>query len=296
MAVLETRVDGARLLARGKVRDIYDLNDRLLFIATDRISAFDCVLPNGIPDKGKVLTQISLFWFEMMKDLVPHHVLTADVADYPASLAPQADVLRGRSMLVRKLKMFPVECVVRGYLAGSGWKEYQQQGTVCGIPLPKGLRQAERLPEVIFTPATKAETGHDENISFDRMVDIVGRQDAERLRDLSLAIYTRGAAHAAGQGILLADTKFEFGRDEDGRIVLGDEVLTPDSSRFWEAASHAPGSSPPSYDKQFVRDYLETTRWDKTPPAPPLPDEIVAGARQRYLDIHKRLTGADLQV
>ena len=293
MVVLETHIEGVRLLARGKVRDIYDLGDQLLFIASDRISAFDVVLPNGIPDKGRVLTGISMFWFEMMSDLVPHHVISADVETYPEVLKPHADMLRGRSMLVQKLAMFPVECVVRGYLAGSGWKEYQEMGTVCGIGLPEGLRQAERLPEVIFTPATKAESGHDENIPFARMAEIVGGEDAERLRDLSQQIYQRGVDYAAERGILLADTKFEFGR-RDGEIVLGDEVLTPDSSRFWEAATHAPGSSPASYDKQFIRDYLETTAWNKTPPAPPLPDEIVDGARQRYLQIYERLTGSSL--
>jgi phosphoribosylaminoimidazole-succinocarboxamide synthase len=293
MVVLETHIEGVRLLARGKVRDIYDLGDQLLFIASDRISAFDVVLPNGIPDKGRVLTGISMFWFEMMSDLVPHHVISADVETYPEILKPYADMLRGRSMLVQKLAMFPVECVVRGFLAGSGWKEYQEMGTVCGIGLPDGLRQADRLPEVIFTPATKAESGHDENIPFARMVDIVGSEDAERLRELSQQIYQRGVEYAAGRGILLADTKFEFGR-RDGEIVLGDEVLTPDSSRFWEAATHAPGSSPASYDKQFIRDYLETVDWDKTPPGPVLPEEIIQGARQRYVDIYQRLTGSAL--
>jgi phosphoribosylaminoimidazole-succinocarboxamide synthase len=295
MVVLETQIEGVELMARGKVRDIYDLGDQLLFIASDRVSAFDVVLPNGIPDKGKVLTGISMFWFEMMSDLVPHHVISADVETYPEILKPYAEMLRGRSMLVEKLQMFPVECVVRGFLAGSGWKEYQEHGTVCGIGLPPGLRQADRLPEVIFTPATKAETGHDENIPFGRMIEIVGKDDSEKLRQLSEAIYRRGVEHAASCGILLADTKFEFGR-RNGTIVLGDEVLTPDSSRFWEAATHAPGSSPPSYDKQYVRDHLETLTWDKTPPAPALPEEIVMGARQRYLDIYKRLTGSALAV
>jgi len=293
MVVLETHLEGIPLLARGKVRDIYDLGQELLFIASDRISAFDCILPNGIPDKGRVLTGISLFWFRMMADLVPNHVVTAEVEKYPAALRPFDDILRGRSMLVRKLDMFPVECVVRGYLVGSGWKEYQQQGTVCGIVLPAGLRQADRLPEVIFTPATKAETGHDENIPFARMVSMVGESDAVRLRELSEAIYRRGVEHAASCGILLADTKFEFGRRE-GSIVLGDEVLTPDSSRFWETATYAPGSSPPSYDKQYVRDHLEQTDWNKKSPAPALPAEIVEGARRRYLEIYRRLTGSDL--
>jgi len=293
MVVLETHLEGIPLLARGKVRDIYDLGQELLFIASDRISAFDCILPNGIPDKGRVLTGISLFWFRMMADLVPNHVVTAEVEKYPAALRPFDDILRGRSMLVRKLDMFPVECVVRGYLVGSGWKEYQQQGTVCGIALPAGLRQADRLPEVIFTPATKAETGHDENIPFARMVSMVGESDAVRLRELSEKIYRRGVEHAASCGILLADTKFEFGRRE-GSIVLGDEVLTPDSSRFWETATYAPGSSPPSYDKQYVRDHLEQTDWNKKSPAPALPAEIVEGARRRYLEIYRRLTGSDL--
>lgn len=293
MVVLETRLDGIPLLARGKVRDIYDLGDELLFIASDRISAFDCILPNGIPDKGRVLTGISMFWFRLMADLVPNHVVTAEVDEYPAVLRPFADILRGRSMLVKKLAMFPVECVVRGYLVGSGWKEYQEQGTVCGISLPAGLRQADRLPQVIFTPATKAETGHDENIPFARMVEIVGEDDAVRLRELSEAIYRRGVEHAASCGILLADTKFEFGRHGDA-IVLGDEVLTPDSSRFWEASTHAPGSSPPSYDKQYVRDHLEKTDWNKRPPAPALPEDVVQGARKRYLEIYRRLTGSEL--
>jgi phosphoribosylaminoimidazole-succinocarboxamide synthase len=294
MVVTETRLDGIPLLARGKVRDVYDLGERLLFIATDRISAFDYILPTGIPDKGKVLTQISLFWFRMMEDLVSHHVLAADVDDYPEALKPHAEILRGRSMLVRKLDMFPVECVVRGYLAGSGWKEYRRQGTVCGLFLPADLRQADRLPETIFTPATKAESGHDENIPFETMVGLVGRAAAERLRELSVAIYERGVEFARSRGILLADTKFEFGR-ANGEMILADEVLTPDSSRFWDVATHRPGISPPSYDKQYVRDYLEKIGWDKKPPVPALPDEIVAGVQQRYLDIYRKLTGQEVE-
>jgi len=293
MVVTETRLEGVELLARGKVRDIYDLGDSLLFIATDRISAFDYIMPTGIPDKGKVLTQISLFWFRMMEDLIPHHVLTTDVRDYPPVLKEHADVLRDRSMLVRKLEMFPVECVARGYLAGSGWKEYRQQGTVCGLPLPEGLQQADRLPETIFTPATKAESGHDENIPFETMMDMVGRADAERLRELTVAIYERGARYARSRGILLADTKFEFGR-AGGELVLADEVLTPDSSRFWDVETYRPGISPPSYDKQYLRDYLEKIGWGKQPPVPGLPDEIVAGIRDRYLEIYRKLTGGSL--
>jgi phosphoribosylaminoimidazole-succinocarboxamide synthase len=293
MVVTETRLEGVRLLARGKVRDIYDLGDSLLFIATDRISAFDYIMATGIPDKGKVLTQISLFWFRMMEDLIPHHVLSTDVRDYPPDLQEHADVLRDRSMLVRKLEMFPVECVARGYLAGSGWKEYRQQGTVCGLPLPAGLQQADRLPETIFTPATKAESGHDENIPFETMVEMVGQADAERLRELTVAIYERGARYARSRGILLADTKFEFGR-AGGELVLADEVLTPDSSRFWDVETYRPGISPPSYDKQYLRDYLEKIGWEKQPPVPGLPEEIVAGIRDRYLEIYRKLTGGSL--
>ena len=293
MLVTRTELRGIRLLARGKVRDIYDLGERLLFLATDRISAFDHVLPQGIPDKGKVLTQISLFWLGQLEDVVPNHLLTADVSAYPGELRAHAEVLRGRSMLVRKLDMVPVECVVRGYLAGSGWKDYRESGTVCGVPLPDGLEQAAALPEPIFTPATKATSGHDENISFEAMRELVGGSLAERLRSLSLDIYRRGAATARERGILLADTKFEFGLDGD-EIVLADEVLTPDSSRFWEVEVHRAGVSPPSYDKQYVRDYLESVGWDRQPPVPDLPDEIVEGARARYLEIYRRLTGSPL--
>ena len=293
MLVTETDLPGIPLVARGKVRDVYAVDDALLFLATDRISAFDHILPQGIPDKGRVLTQISLFWFRRLQSLVPHHVISARVDDYPDVLKPHAEMLAGRSMLVRKLDMVPVECVVRGYLVGSGWKEYQEGGTVCGIRLPAGLEQASRLPEPIFTPATKATDGHDENISFERMVDIVGAPLAERLRALSMDIYAKGVAHARSRGILLADTKFEFGIDGD-QIILADEVLTPDSSRFWAVEDHRTGISPPSYDKQYVRDHLESVHWNKQPPAPDLPDEIVAGARSRYLEIYEKLTGTPL--
>ncbi|MFQ5718397.1 MAG: phosphoribosylaminoimidazolesuccinocarboxamide synthase [Acidobacteriota bacterium] len=293
MLVMETELPGVTLSARGKVRDVYDLGETLLFLATDRISAFDHILPRGIPDKGRVLTQISLFWFRRLAGQVPHHVLASDVEAFPERLKPYASLLRGRSLLVQKLDMVPVECVVRGYLAGSGWKEYQASGTVCGITLPAGLSQASALPAPIFTPATKADSGHDENISFDRMVARIGGPLAERLRTLSLEIYGQGAAYAQSRGILLADTKFEFGLDGE-RIVLADEVLTPDSSRFWAIDDYRTGISPPSYDKQFVRDYLETLDWNKQPPVPDLPDAIVDGARSRYLEIFEKLTGTPL--
>ena len=273
---------------RGKVRDVYELGDRLLIVATDRISAFDCVMPQGIPDKGRILTQVANFWFGATQDLVPNHLIATQVEDFPAELASRAEELRGRSVLVKRTEPFPVECVVRGYLAGSGWKEYQADGTVCGIPLPPGLQLADRLPEPIFTPATKAESGHDENIPFERMAGIVGRDHAEELRRLSLALYRRGSELAAKRGILLADTKFEFGL-LDGRILLIDEALTPDSSRYWLAESWAPGKNPPSLDKQFLRDHLESLNdWDKTPPAPELPPAIIEGIRARYLELASR--------
>jgi phosphoribosylaminoimidazole-succinocarboxamide synthase len=262
-------------------------------VSTDRISAFDYVLPNGIPDKGKVLTQLSLFWFSQLTGIVRNHLVTADVAEYPEPLRRHADVLAGRSMLVRKAEMFPVECVVRGYLAGSGHKEYMETGAVSGNKLPPGLKMADRLPEPIFTPATKATTGHDENISFDRMCGIVGAQKAAALRDLSFAIFRKGMEVAEKVGIIIADTKFEFGVI-GGQIVLADEVLTPDSSRFWEASAWKPGSSPASFDKQFVRDYLESIKWNKQPPVPQLPAQISEGTAQRYRDIYQRLTGSPL--
>ncbi len=291
--VLQTDLKGIKLHNRGKVRDIYDLGDSLLMISTDRVSAFDYVLPQGIPDKGKVLTQLSLFWFKALEPIVPNHLITTRVEEFPASVGPHKEVLAGRTMHVRRAEMFPVECVVRGHLAGSGWKEYQETGAVSGVKLPGGLRQSDQLPELIFTPATKAQTGHDENISFEQMGDIIGEEDAVRLRDLSLQIFRKGSSIAREAGIIIADTKFEFGR-VDGRITLADEVLTPDSSRFWDVASWNPGGSPPSFDKQFVRDYLETVHWNKQPPVPDLPEEIVEGTRKRYLEIYERLTGKPL--
>ncbi|MCS7078561.1 MAG: phosphoribosylaminoimidazolesuccinocarboxamide synthase [Chloracidobacterium sp.] len=275
----------------GKVREMYDLGDALLMVATDRISAFDCVLPTPIPDKGRLLTALSAFWFNRLGHLTPHHVLSCDPADFPAAVRPYADRLEGRTMLVRKTTPLPIECVARGYLAGSGWRDYQQTGQVCGLTLPSGLREADRLPEPLFTPATKAETGHDENISLDQMADQIGRDLAERLRDLTLTLYTEAAEYALSRGLILCDTKFEFGLDADGRLLWIDEALTPDSSRYWDAAQYAPGRSPASFDKQFVRDYLETLDWDKRPPAPALPEGIVEATRRRYWEAYRRLTG-----
>jgi len=277
-----------RVPVRGKVRDVYDFGDRLLFIATDRISAFDWILPSGIPDKGRVLTQISRFWFQHLK--VTNHLLSMDPRDLDLPAGTNLQELDGRSMVVRKTKVFPVECVVRGYLAGSGWKEYKASQTVCGLKLPTGLRESEQLPSPIFTPATKAETGHDENIPFERMCEIVGHETATALRDLSLHIYTTAAEYARARGIILADTKFEFGL-LDGQIILIDEVLTPDSSRFWPADQYAPGGSQPSYDKQFVRDWLETTTWDKNSPPPALPQEVIERTRSKYVEAFEKLTG-----
>ena len=292
--VLETQLENLQPRARGKVRDIYDAGDDLVIVATDRLSAFDFVLPNGIPGKGALLTQLSCFWFEKTAERVPNHLLSSEPEAYPEPLRRHAEALRWRSMLVQRLDMFPVECVARGYLAGSGWKEYQQTGAVSGIALPAGLELCSRLPEPIFTPATKATDGHDENISFDGMVEIIGGEMAERLRTLTLEIYSLACRHAETAGILLADTKFEFGRDPEGNIVLADEVLTPDSSRFWPADDYRPGRSQPSFDKQFVRDYLEEIGWEKQPPVPVLPDEIVAGTADRYREIYHRLTGRSL--
>src|SRR6266849_3796569 len=292
--LLQTDFPGLELFASGKVRDVYKLGaDHLLFVATDRISAFDYILATGIPNKGRVLTQISLFWFEFLKDIVPNHVATANVNEYPAALQKYADPLLGRSMLVKRAEMFPVECVARGYLSGSGWKEYQATGAVCGIPLPAGLRDSDQLPEPIFTPATKAETGHDENISFDRMVGILGGELSEQLRTLTLTIYKKAADYARQRGIIIADTKFEFGRTAAG-ITLADEVLTPDSSRFWPLDTYAPGKAQNSYDKQFVRDYLESIQWNKQPPAPALPIDVASKTSEKYVEAYRHLTGHEL--
>jgi phosphoribosylaminoimidazole-succinocarboxamide synthase len=282
------------LRASGKVRDVYDVGpDHLLFVATDRISAFDYVLATGIPSKGRVLTQMSMFWFDFLRDVVANHVETAEVSAYPEMLQKYSDQLQGRSMLVKRAEMFPVECVARGYLSGSGWKEYQASGSVCGIPLPAGLRDSDQLPEPIFTPATKAETGHDENISFDRMVGILGPELSEQLRTLTLTIYKKAADYARQRGIIIADTKFEFGRTAAG-ITLADEVLTPDSSRFWPLDTYAPGKAQNSYDKQFVRDYLESIQWNKQPPAPALPTEVASKTSEKYVEAYRRLTGREL--
>lgn len=285
--LLETNFVGLAV-RRGKVRDVYDLGDRLLIVSTDRISAFDWIMPTGIPDKGKILTQLSVFWFDLLDE--QNHLLTADVNEFDLPARYDPGQLAGRSMIVRKAEVVPIECVVRGYLAGSGWKEYRERGTVCGLPLPPGLREGDRLPEPIFTPATKATTGHDENISFEEMCHRVGREIAENLKQRSLAVYRRGAEHAGQAGIILADTKFEWGRYRDD-IILVDEVLTPDSSRFWPAAGYQPGKSQPSFDKQHVRDWLETTGWDKNSPPPELPAEVVERTRSKYVEAYERLTG-----
>jgi phosphoribosylaminoimidazole-succinocarboxamide synthase len=294
--LLQTDFPDLNLHASGKVRDIYQLdNDHLLFIATDRISAFDYVLATGIPHKGRVLTQISLFWFDFLSVIVPNHLVTADVERYPLPAKKYADQLRGRSMLVQRAEMFPVECVVRGYISGSAWKEYKATGRVCGIELPLGLRESEAFREPIFTPATKAASGHDENISFEQMGKIVGKDTAGELRDLTLRIYQKAASYARQRGIIIADTKFEFGRTAKG-ITLADEVLTPDSSRFWPADRYMPGRSQESYDKQYVRDYLEQIRWNKQPPAPALPPDVARRTSEKYLEAYSQLTGRNLDV
>jgi phosphoribosylaminoimidazole-succinocarboxamide synthase len=293
MLLHSLELPGIRKVASGKVREIFDLGEHLLLVTTDRISAFDCILPNPIPRKGEVLTQLSSFWFERF-DFLENHIVSTEFSDFPALLRPFETELRGRSMLVKKAQPLPVECVVRGYLAGSGWKEYQSRGSVCGIPLPGGLLQAQQLPETLFTPSTKAVSGHDENIGWEECVRLVGSAVAEEVRTHSVRLYEAGRAWAATKGILIADTKFEFGL-LDGLVILIDECLTPDSSRFWPAGGYAPGMSPPSFDKQFVRDYLETLTWDKTPPAPALPNEVVEGTSAKYLEAFERLTGAPLR-
>ncbi|WP_058185607.1 phosphoribosylaminoimidazolesuccinocarboxamide synthase [Terracidiphilus gabretensis] len=299
-ALLTTNLGSIPLLGHGKVRDLYAIDDHLLLVATDRISAFDHVLATGIPGKGKILTQISLFWFDLFSDIVPNHLITADVREFPAELQPYADQLEGRSMLVKRANMFPVECVARGYLAGSGWKDYQATQSLCGIPLPAGLQDGSRLREPIFTPATKSQDGaHDENISYAHVEDVIGSADAAELKRLTLAIYARASAHAESRGLILADTKFEFGRIGNGvgnGIILADEVLTPDSSRFWDAANWKPGGAQPSFDKQFVRDYLESVRWNKQAPAPALPDDVAERTQAKYLEAFRLLTGRILHL
>jgi phosphoribosylaminoimidazole-succinocarboxamide synthase len=284
--LLQTNLPGYKLRARGKVRDIYEDTDRLLFVATDRISAFDYILATGIPDKGRVLTQMTLFWLDFLKDVVPNHLLSTDMSALPPEF-------EGRSMWVKKAKMFDVECVARGYLSGSGWKDYKSTGSLCGIPLPSGLIESDQLPEPIFTPASKAQSGHDENISYQNVVNIIGAETASRLRDLTLTIYNKAAGYARSKGIIIADTKFEFGV-VDGQIILADEVLTPDSSRFWPAETYSPGGAQPSYDKQFVRDYLESIHWNKQPPAPALPADVALRTSEKYKEAYRTLSGKSL--
>jgi len=293
--VLHTHLSGAAPHRQGKVRDIYEFGDRMLLVATDRISAFDYVLGSGIPDKGKVLTQLSEFWFEQTRDIVVNHLITTDVRQYPAELQGDAEMLAGRSMLVEKTNPVPVECVARGYLSGSGWKDYRTTGTVCGVPLPPGLQESDRLPAPIFTPATKATTGHDVNISQAEAGRIVGDQLIATLRELTLQLYAFGAAHAESRGIILADTKFEFGLTANGRVMLIDEVMTPDSSRYWPKDQYRPGGPQPSFDKQYVRDYLEQIRWNKQPPVPSLPENVVMRTRDKYLEAFRQLTGKEVR-
>ncbi|HUQ34661.1 MAG TPA: phosphoribosylaminoimidazolesuccinocarboxamide synthase [Pyrinomonadaceae bacterium] len=294
--VQETSFAELQLLQRGKVRDVYEVDrDQLLIVATDRISAFDCILPTPIPRKGEVLTALSRFWFERLRHVIPNHLVTTEIAEMPEALQHLGESLRGRSMLVRRTRVFPIECVVRGYITGSGWKDYLRTGEVCGHRLPAGLRESEKLPEPIFTPATKAEAGHDENINEARMSEMLGPEVTASLRDISLRLYQEASEHARTRGIIIADTKFEFGRDMDGRIILIDEALTPDSSRFWPAAQYEPGKSQPSFDKQFVRDYLETLDWNKQPPAPGLPPEIARATTERYLEAYRLLSGESLK-
>jgi phosphoribosylaminoimidazole-succinocarboxamide synthase len=293
--VLETSFSDLKMMRRGKVRDVYEADDaHLLIVATDRISAFDCILPTPIARKGEVLTALSRFWFEKLGHIVPNHLVTTELTEMPEAARQYDEPLRGRSMLVRRTDVFPIECVVRGYITGSGWKDYLRTGEVCGHQLPAGLTESEQLPEPIFTPSTKAEVGHDENISEARMSEILGEEVTGILRDISLRVYSEASEYARTRGIIIADTKFEFGRDKDGRIILIDEVLTPDSSRFWPADQYAPGKSQPSFDKQFVRDYLETLDWNKQPPAPPLPPEIAQATTERYLEAYRLLAGKSL--
>jgi phosphoribosylaminoimidazole-succinocarboxamide synthase len=294
MVITRTELDGVSRYGTGKVRDIYELGDQLLIVATDRLSAFDVVLPDGIPDKGRVLNLLSVFWFERFKHFVPNHLITADVEQFPPELAKYREILRNRSMLVKKTKPLPVECVVRGYLAGSGWEDYKRTGAVCGIKLPPGLQQAEKLPEPIFTPATKATTGHDENISEAEMIKLVGEELTRKVKRLAIEIYQQANEYALSRGIIIADTKFEFGL-YDGELMLIDEVLTPDSSRFWSAKDYQVGISPPSFDKQFVRDYLIASGWNRQPPAPRLPAEVIAGTAARYRTVLKLLAGIELK-
>ncbi len=293
--LLSTSLPGLSLVRQGKVRDLYEVGDRLLMVATDRISAFDYVLGSGIPDKGRVLTQLSNFWFDRTRGIVPNHLVSADVDTFPAALAPHREQLRGRSMLVRKTTPLPVECVARGYISGSGWKDYVATGEVCGVRLPAGLRESDRLPEPLFTPATKADTGHDENIPEAAAAAVVGAELLARLKTLTLALYAAGVAHAESCGIILADTKFEFGLTDEGELLLIDEVMTPDSSRYWPKDQYAPGGAQPSFDKQYVRDYLESIKWNKQPPVPTLPDDVVRRTREKYLDAYTRLTGRALE-
>ncbi len=292
--LLKTDFKDLKLFRRGKVRDVYDLGDKLLIVSTDRISCFDVVLPNGIPDKGKVLTSISLFWFDLIKDIIPHHLITADVDKYPNDLKKYREDLAGRSMLVLKSKPLPVECIVRGYISGSGWKEYKEKQSICGISLPSGLKESDKLPEIIFTPSTKADVGHDQNVNQKYIENLVGVDIADRLKKVSIEVYKRASDYALGKGIIIADTKFEFGMHNDKMIII-DEVLTPDSSRFWPLNEYKPGGACPSFDKQFVRDYLETLDWNKTPPAPTLPQEIIHKTNQKYLDAYRKLTGKELK-
>lgn len=291
-AVRETNIETLNLIKRGKVRDIYDLGDCLLMVATDRISAFDVVMPNPVPEKGKILTQISLFWFEIMKPFLPNHVISANVDDYPEICRPYSDILRSRSMLVKKAEPLPIECIVRGYISGSGWNDYQMSGNVCGIKLPEGLKESDKLPEPVFTPSTKAESGlHDVNIDFEKTVEKIGKPLAEKVRTLSLEIYNKGADLAYNKGIIIADTKFEFGL-LDNDLILIDEILTPDSSRFWPRSSYKPGGAQKSFDKQYLRDYLLSINWNKKPPAPSLPQNVINNTRNKYLEAFQQLTTA----